>query len=162
AYDHQEVPFEKLVEELQPPRQPSRSPLVQVLFQLVQLDAAPPRLEGLEITRLPRVAERVRFDLEMHLWEEASGLRGVVAYSTDLFDAATIERLARHYGTLLEAIVADPESPIGALPMLSVAEREQLFVTWNATARRYPDDRCVHELFEEQADRRPECLAVQF
>ena len=130
---------------------------MQVLFQLVQLDDAPPPLDGLEVSRLPNVAQRVRFDLELHLWEEANGLRGVLAYSTDLFDAATIERLAGHYCTLLEAIVADPESPISALPMLSAAEREQLLVTWNATARPYPAESCVHELFEAAGGAHARC-----
>ena len=162
AYDHQDLPFEKLVEELQPQRQPSRSPLVQVLFQLVQLDDTPPQLDGLEVSRLPSVAQRVRFDLELHLCEEAKGLQGVLAYSTDLFDADTIERLAAHYATLLEAIVADPESPINALPMLSAAEREDLLLTWNATARPYPAESCVHELFEQQVKRTPDALAVEF
>ena len=162
AYDHQDLPFEKLVEELQPQRQPSRSPLVQVLFQLVQLDDTPPQLDGLEVSRLPSLAQRVRFDLELHLCEEAKGLQGVLAYSTDLFDAATIERLAAHFATLLEAIVADPESPINALPMLSAAEREELLLTWNATARPYPAESCVHELFEQQAKRTPDALAVEF
>ena len=110
---------------------------------------------------LASAGERVRFDLEMHLRMQPEGnLRGTVVYSTDLFDAATIERMVGHFQTLLNGIVADPDTKIGRLPLLTEAERRQLLVEWNDTRRDYPRDKCVHELFEEQAERTPEAVAV--
>ena len=103
AYDHQDLPFEKLVEELQPDRHLSRSPLFQVLFQLLSFSDKDLALADLEITRLPSSTQRVRFDLEMHLWQQPKNLRGAVVYSTDLFDASTIGRMVGHFLTLLEA-----------------------------------------------------------
>jgi amino acid adenylation domain-containing protein len=163
AYDHQDLPFEKLVEELQPVRHLSRSPLVQVLFQVLRFSDQDLTLRDLEVSRLPGPLGRVRFDLEMHLWqpaERANSLHGSVQYSTDLFDAATIERMVGHFLSLLEGIVADPDTRIGLLPLLTEAERRQLLVEWNDTRRDYPRDKCVHELFEEQAQRTPEALAA--
>ena len=112
---------------------------------------------------LPSVSDRVRFDLEMHLRMQSEGnLRGTVVYSTDLFDAATIGRLVGHFQRLLEGIVADPDVKIVALPLLTDAERHQLLVEWNNTARDYPADHCVHQLFEEQVERTPDAVAVVF
>ena len=163
AYDHQELPFEKLVEELNPERHLSRHPLFQVVFQLSELARSEPALPGLEVRPLAGTGRRVRFDLEMHLRiQPGLGLRGTILYSTDLFDAATIERMAGHFQTLLVGIVADPETKIGRLPLLTEAERRQLLVDWNDTRRDYPRDECVHELFEEQAARTPDAAAVVF
>jgi amino acid adenylation domain-containing protein len=160
AFDHQDLPFEKLVEELRPERHLSRSPLVQVLFQLLAFPHQGLTLRDLEVSRLPLSAGRVRFDLEMHMRQEAESLRGSVVYSTDLFDASTIERLLGHFVRMLEGIVADADQRISTLPLLSAAERQQLPVEWNDTAVAYPRDRCVHELFEEQAERTPDAVAV--
>jgi amino acid adenylation domain-containing protein len=163
AYDHQDLPFEKLVAELQPERHPSRNPLVQVLFQVLSFPDQGLSLRELEVSELPKPSERVRFDLAMHVWQSAlrgEDLRGTVAYSTDLFDGATIERLVGHFVTLLQGIVADPDQRISALPLLTEAERQQLLVTWNDTAVAYPRDRCVHQLFEEQVERTPAAVAV--
>ena len=109
AYDHQDLPFEKLVEELQPERHLSRSPLFQVVFQLLNFADQDLALEDLEVSRLPSSSQRVRFDLELHLRQQPQDLRGTVVYSTDLFDASTIERMVGHFVTLLEGIVADPD-----------------------------------------------------
>ena len=112
---------------------------------------------------LPSPDGRVRFDLEMYLWPQpARGLRGSVVYSTDLFDAATIERLLGHFQTLLAAIVADPDQRVSEVPLLSEAERRQLLVDWNGKACDYPRVKCVHQLFEEQASRTPDAVAVVF
>ena len=162
AYDHQDLPFEKLVEELQPERHVNRSPLVQVLFQLLNLSEQELTLEGLELSALPAVSPRVRFDLELHVWQQPRGLRGEVVYSTDLYEAATIERMMGHFVSLLEGIVADADQTIGQLPLLTARERQQLLVEWNDTAVDYPSDLCVHELFEQQVEKTPNAVAVVF
>ena len=163
AYEHQELPFEKLVEELSPQRHLDRSPLFQVLFQVLDYPDSRPALQGLEVEWLPDLGGRVRFDLEMHLWTQPDqGLRGSLIYSTDLFEAATIERLLGHFETLLAEIVADPDRRVSELPLSSAAERRQLLLEWNDTARDYPRERCVHQLFEEQVRRTPDAVAVAF
>jgi len=161
AYDHQDLPFERLVQELRPERDPGRSPLFQVLFQLLNFSENDLRLEGLEVSRLPATNERVRFDLEMHLWQQPGLLSGVIIYSTDLFEESRIERMVGHFHTLLESIAGDPGKRLGELPMLTADERHQLLVEWNDTAAEYPA-KCVHELFEEQAKISPDAMAVVF
>jgi amino acid adenylation domain-containing protein len=162
AYDHQDLPFEKLVEELKPERDFSRSPLVQVLFQVLCFAEKGLSLAGLEATRLPSCGQRVRFDLEMHLWQQAKKIEGEVVYSTDLFDAATIERMTGHFLTLLQAVTADADKRLSDLPLLTAAERHQLLSEWNDTAVEYPRDRCLHELFEEQVQKTPDAVALMF
>jgi len=163
AYDHQDLPFEKIVEELNPERNLNRSPLVQVLFQLLDFSDSPPQLQGVAVEWLPGLNHRARFDLEMSLWTQPDkSLRGSLVYSTDLFEAAFIERLVGHFRTFLAGIVADPGQPIGQLPLLTEAERHQLLVEWNDTRTEYPLDRCVHELFEAQVERVPDAVAVAF
>ncbi len=163
AYDYQELPFEKLVEELNPERHLSRNPLFQVVFQLLEYAGDELALLDLEASPLASVSDRVRFDLEIYLRAQPAGaLTGTIVYSTDLFDAATIERLVGHFQTLLNAIVADPDTTIGHLPLLTDAERRQLSVDWNETRRDYPRDKCVHQLFEEQAARTPDAVALVF
>jgi len=162
AYAHQDVPFEKLVEELQPERDLSRNPLFQVIFALQNAPHSTPKLYGLTLSRMDRGTTMARFDLEVHLREEAERLRGSFVYNTDLFDAATIERMAGHYQMILEGIVADPDQRLSELPLLTDAERHQLLVEWNDTSTDYPRDKCIHELFEEQAERTPDAIAVVF
>ncbi|MFZ5833576.1 MAG: amino acid adenylation domain-containing protein, partial [Planctomycetota bacterium] len=162
AYDHQDLPFEMLVEKLQPERDLSRTPLAQVLFQLLSFPEKELTLAGVEVSRLPSFSRRARFDLEMHLWEHPGSLRGAVVYSVDLFDASTIERFVEHFTTLLKEIVDDAERPISALPLMTDAERQRLLVEWNATDAPYPSDKCVHEMFEEQVQRTPDAVAVVF
>ncbi len=162
AYAHQDVPFEKLVEELKPQRDLSRSPLIQVMFALQNAPGGELALPGLEVTAQALDTATAKFDLTLSLTERPEGLRGVLEYATDLFDAATIERMAGHFTTLLEGIVAQPETPIGELPLLTPAERHQLLVQWNDTAVDYPRDQCIHQLFEEQVARTPDAVAVVF
>lgn len=161
AYDHQSLPFEKLVEELQPERDLGRSPLFQVLFQLVNFSDQDLALENLKVSRLPSLSERVRFDLEVNLWQEANQLRGMVIYRTDLFKDATIQRLISHYLTLLENLVATPDQRIGEVSLLTASEHNKLLVEWNTTRTDNPE-LCVHQLFEEQAERTPDTPAVIF
>jgi amino acid adenylation domain-containing protein len=162
AYDHQDLPFEKLVEELQPQRHLSRSPLVGVLFQLQSFSDQGLTLPGLEVSGLPQLGGRVRFDLEMHLWQEPNSVRGAVVYSTDLFDPPTIARMVGHFVTLLDGVAASPDRPVRQLPLLTEPERRQLLVEWNDTAVEYPRDKCVHQLFEEQVEQTPGAVAVVF
>jgi len=160
AYDHQELPFEQLVEQLRPERHLGRSPLVQVIFQLMDLAPAAPQLRGLAVSPYPAPSRHVRFDLELSLRPQGQGLRGEIAYSTDLFDEPTIDRLCGHFRTLLEGIAAQPERCVHELPLLTEAERRRALVDWNDTAAEYPRDRCIHQLFEDQAARSPDAVAL--
>ncbi len=163
AYAHQDLPFEMLVEKLQPERDLSRNPLVQVMFSLQNAPQSSWNLPGLTIENISLpLDETVKFDLEVNYWEISSGLEGVWSYSTDLFDATTITRIAQHFQTLLQAIVASPKTRIAELPLLSQAERHQLLVEWNNTQANYPQDKCIHQLFEEQVERTPDAVAVVF
>jgi len=162
AYAHQDLPFEMLVDELQPARDMSHSPLFQVMFVLQ--NAPVQALELSELTLSPVETENgiAKFDLTLMMEERPEGLQGTVEYNTDLFDAATIERMVGHFQTLLEGIVADPDRPISTLPLLTTAEREQLLVGWNDTEAEYPGDKCVHQWFEAQVEQTPEAIAVAF
>jgi amino acid adenylation domain-containing protein len=160
AYDHQDIPFEMVVEYLQPERSLSHAPLFQALFVLQNNRQVDFSLPGVQSRWLPPPSETTKFDLTLALFEEAGELLGSWEYNTDLFEAATIERLAGHFQTLLTAIVAQPEQPIGDLPLLTAAERHQLLVEWNETTTDYPSDKCIHHLFEEQVARTPDAVAV--
>jgi len=162
AFAHQDLPFEKLVEELNPERDMSRTPLFQIMFALQNMPAEELQLPGLTLSSFPIEIIKVRFDIEIHLWEKPEGLSGMVVYNTDLFEDATIARLMGHYETLLESIVTDPEQRISELPLLTAAERHQLLVEWNDTQADYPLDKCIHHLFEEQVKRSPEAVALMF
>jgi amino acid adenylation domain-containing protein/natural product biosynthesis luciferase-like monooxygenase protein len=162
AYAHQDLPFEKLVEELQPVRDLSRQPIFQVLLALQNVPQETLELPGLKLSRVPGEDVTAKFDLSLYLQETDQGLRGHFEYATDLFESSTIERLAGHFETLLEGIVSDADSAISALPLLGEAERHRLLREWNATAADYPADQCLHELFAEQARRTPEAVAVVF
>ncbi|HEV2860060.1 MAG TPA: amino acid adenylation domain-containing protein [Pyrinomonadaceae bacterium] len=160
AHANQDVPFERLVEELQPERELSHSPLVQVMFAMQS--AASLELPGLDASPADVHNGTAKFDLLLSMAEADGGLTGTLEYSTDLFDAATAERMLGHFRTLLEACAADPSRPLGALPMLTAPERRRLLVEWNDTAAPYPADTCVHELFERQAALTPDALALVF
>jgi amino acid adenylation domain-containing protein len=161
AYAHQELPFEKLVEALAPRRDLSRSPLMQVMFILQNAPQPGLRLGEARLRPLDVETGSAKFDLTLALEEAAGGLQGWVEYSTDLFEAATIDRLVEHYQTLLAEVVAQPEAPIAALRLLTEAERSRLLQTWNATAAAYPD-RCIHELVEAQVERTPDAPALVY
>lgn len=162
AYDHQDLPFEKLVEELQPERDLARMPLFQVAFVLQNAPMGVLELPGLTLNPLAIHTKTARFDLEVELVEKPEGLYGSFEYNTDLFDAATITRMLGHFQTLLEGIVADPEQRIADLPLLTAAERQQLLVDWNDTQVDYPQDKCIHQLFEAQVEQTPDAPAVVF
>ncbi|MFN8596434.1 MAG: amino acid adenylation domain-containing protein [Anaerolineae bacterium] len=160
AYAHQAVPFEKVVDAVQPERDLSRTPLFQVMFVLQNVPSQPITLPGLTLTHLQPESGVSNFDLTLVLEETADGLSGAIEYSTDLFDADTIERLAEHFELLLTSIVADPDRSIATLPLLADHEQHQLLIEWNATHADYAHDRCVHQLIEAQAERTPRAIAI--
>ncbi|MBZ5721324.1 MAG: amino acid adenylation domain-containing protein, partial [Acidobacteriia bacterium] len=159
AYAHQDMPFEKLVEELRPERSLSHNPLVQVFFALQNAPLEALQLKGLSLKPIETDTKTAKGDMFFSLVESPEGLRGRVEYNTDLFDAATIERLLGHYQQLLEAAVADPAVQVSRLPLLSAAERRQLLVEWNATAFDYPRQHCLQQEFEAQVARAPQAVA---
>ncbi len=160
AYDHQDLPFEKLVEELSPERDPGRNPLFQVSFVLQNATRSRLELPQLTLERLDVHSGTAKFDLSLSILETADGLKTSWEYDTDLFDADRIERMMGHLEVLLEAVVAGPEQRIGELPLLPSAEREQVLVEWNRTEVAYEGGLCLAELFEAQAERTPTALAV--
>ena len=160
AYAHQDVPFEKLVEALQLPRDLSRPPLFQVMFALQNMP--PPRLEldGLTLTPVDVETGSAQFDLTLSLTEDKDGLVAWFEYNTDLFDAATVQRLAGHYQTLLEGAARDPRQRLSRLPLLPPAEHQRQLLDWNRTDVPWRRDECFHEVFEAQVDRTPDALAA--
>ncbi len=160
AYTHQDLPFEQLVEVLQPERSLSYTPLFQVMFALD--DALVPILElpELTISSYPVEIGTAKFDLTLSMENTASGLIGVWEYNTDLFDESTIARIAKNFQTLLEGIVVNSKQKISELPLLTETERHQILVECNNTWAEYPQDKCIHQLFEEQVERSPNAVAV--
>jgi len=161
AYDHQDLPFEKLVEELQPERTLNQNPLFQVAFALQNAPRQELKLPHLDARLLRVDAGTAKFDLTLAFYERKEGLEGSVEYSTDLFDAARIERMIGHLQVLLEAVVANPGGCVSRLPLLKPFEKQQLLRDWNNTAATLPSD-CVHQLFEAHAGTRPERIAIDF
>ena len=162
AYAHQDLPFEYLVEELQPARDLSRQPIFQVAFALQNAPLGALELQGLTLSPYEADSGTAKFDLTLFGFETADGLLGWWEYNTDLFETATMQRLSGHWRQLLESIVADPERRLSELELLPDAERQQLLIEWNTTEAVYPQDLCVHELFEAQVERTPEAEAVIF
>ncbi|MFW9262285.1 amino acid adenylation domain-containing protein, partial [Nostoc sp. CALU 546] len=162
AYAHQDLPFEMLVEALQPERDLSHTPLFQVMFVLLNAPMSEIELTELSVSGLPIEITTSKFDLTLSMENTPNGLFGWWEYNTDLFDSSTIERMTGHFLTLLEAIVANPSERISQLPMLTASEQQKLLVEWNDTSVDYPQDKCIHQLFEEQVERTPDAVAVVF
>ncbi|MDF5727434.1 MAG: non-ribosomal peptide synthase/polyketide synthase, partial [Rhizonema sp. PD38] len=162
AYAHQDLPFEMLVEVLQPERDLSHTPLFQVMFVLQNTPTSQLELTGLSVSDLPIENSTAKFDLTLSMENTTTGLIGWWEYNTDLFDSSTIERMTGHFRTLLEAIVANPNERISQLPILTASEQQQLLIEWNDTAVDYAFDKCIHQLFEEQVERTPNDVAVVF
>ena len=162
AYTHQDLPFERLVEEMQPERDLSRNPLFQVMFVLQNAPLRPLELPGLALRPVDVELGAAQFDLTLHMEETAEGLSGSFEYATDLFDEPTIARMATHLRLLLDGMSATPERCVWELPLLTEAERHQLLVEWNQTDTPYPTTACVHSQIEEQAERTPERTALVF
>ena len=146
---------------MQPTRDLSRQPVFQAMFALQNTPREALQLPGLRLSRLEGELSTAKFDVTLVLTETPDGLRGTLEYATDLFGEATMQRLLGHYQLLLAALVADPQQAVGSLPLLSAAEREQLLVGWNATARAVADETLVG-LFEAQVARSPAATAVVF
>ncbi|HKI06703.1 MAG TPA: amino acid adenylation domain-containing protein, partial [Thermoanaerobaculia bacterium] len=161
AYAHQDLPFEYLVERLQPQRDLSRNPLFQLMFNLLNAPVERVASADLSLSPLESPGSAALFDLQVYVTETPRGLSTAWEYATDLFDAATVERLARHFGTLLEGITAHPEARLSELPLLGPEERSQLLTEWNATGREVPAG-LVHDWIAAQAKRTPESVAVTF
>ena len=161
AYEHQDLPFEKLVEELQPPRDVGRNPLFQTFFVLQNTPMPALRLHELTLEPLALDAGVVKFDFSLAaLPEDDGGLTLQAEYMTDLFDRATAERWLGCYRTLLEGIVRQPEQRVSELPLLHAAQRRQVVVDWNSTREEYPERGGLHELVAAQVARTPEAIAV--
>ncbi|MEM1366471.1 MAG: amino acid adenylation domain-containing protein, partial [Cyanobacteria bacterium P01_H01_bin.15] len=158
AYNHQDIPFDRLVQKLQPTRNTSFSPLFQVVFALRPNNfTSDTRWQQLSLN--PNTA---KFDLEVNLREDDEELTGYWEYNTDLFNRDTIERMCKHFTVLLAGILKNPAMSISLLPLLTNAERHQLLIEWNNTATDYPKDKCIHELFGEQVSKTPDVIAVSY
>lgn len=160
AYEHQDLPFEKLIVELKPERDLSYSPVFQVLFSVGHVGAMVPELPGLQVEPIALDRGITKFDLTVGITDRDDGLAVAFEYNTDLFGGATIGRMMAGFRTLLEGIVADPDCRVNDLPLLPEAERRQLLRDWNATQADFPRHCCVHELVADQARRAPAAPAV--
>ncbi len=162
AYDHQDLPFEMLVEALQPERNMSYTPLFQVMFGLDNEVLNEMDLEGIKATPQPLEFKKAKFDISLFIQVKEAGLTAHWEYNTDLFNSETIERMNGHFLALLEGIIANPSERISQLPLLTKSEQQQLLIDWNNTEVDYPVDKCIHQLFEEQVERTPDTVAVIF
>ena len=167
AYTHQNLPFEKLVEELQPERNLSYSPIFQVFFSIQESaatadTAAELKIEAVDGEKAGAKNETAKFDLTLSMRSQSNKLQGTLKYNTDLFAAATIERMAGHFQALLGAIAAHPTQPITELSMMTAAESQQILTEWTATAADYDQSQCIHERFEAQVEKTPDAIALTF
>ncbi len=162
AYTHQDVPFERLVELLQPERDMRHSPFFQTIFTLQNLPpTAEIALPDVQVSALEIVETAAKLDITILMWEQDGGLVGTLEYNADLFDATTIERMVTHFETLLQSAVHNVDAPILALEMVGGAERAQL-AAWNDTAASYPADATITSLFAEQVAATPDSVAIIF
>jgi amino acid adenylation domain-containing protein len=162
AYAHQDVPFEKVVEELQPERDLSRTPLFQVMFVLQNVPGRELELPELKLSGVQVTTETAKFELTLTIEEQQGKIRGSLGYRKDLFSEAGMQRMVSQWESLLTEIVSDPQRGVNELPMLSMAERQQMLVEWNRTEAGGGAEKSLVELFEEQVERSPEAVAVSF
>jgi amino acid adenylation domain-containing protein/non-ribosomal peptide synthase protein (TIGR01720 family) len=160
AYEHQEVPFERLAAELRPERTPGHSPLFQVVLSMDTPDGSASRLPGLEVEGVRPEIVTAKFDLTLSLAPSRDGLVGELTYATDLFERGTVERMAEHLGRVLAQVPADPSVRLDALELIGDDERRRMVDAWNRTARDWPRGVCIHERFAEQVRARPDDLAL--
>ncbi|MGI9072211.1 MAG: non-ribosomal peptide synthetase [Bryobacteraceae bacterium] len=157
--EHRNLPWERVINELQPERDLSRNPLFRVLFSVTP--GTPTPQSCWERANVEGSTSRAQVDLQLAIDDKPQGFEARFTYDTELFDDATIRRMAGHFQTLLEGVIANPRQSISRLPLLTPAERDQLLVEWNNTYNEYPN-RCVHQLFEEQVDRTPDATVLVF
>jgi len=162
AYDHQDVPFEQLVEHLHPERNLAYHPLFQIMFVLQNATKSELNLSGVEVSNFEISDITAKFDITMIINETEQGLTGHLEYNSDLFEGSTITRIIGHFQVLLEGIVNQPETSISELPLITKAEQQQLLVEWNQTQTEYPKHQCIHQCFEEQVTRTPNAVALIF
>ncbi len=162
ALTHEDLPFDKLVEELKAERNRERTPFFDVMFALQNVPTSGLRLAAANVQPIPLENLTARFELTLMFRELSGGLFGILEYSTELFREETIVRMIDHFRVLLAGMIANPMQHISELSLLTAPERHQLLVEWNKTQLDYPEDKCVHELFEEQVERTPDAVAVVF
>ncbi|NEQ64995.1 MAG: amino acid adenylation domain-containing protein [Symploca sp. SIO2D2] len=172
ALDHQGYPFALLVDKLLPKRDLSRSPIFQVFFILQKIEqwqklisgelSCSSDWHGIKVETYEIPIQESQFDLSLEMMPISSCLGGFFRYNTDLFERETIVRMAGHFQTLLEAIVANPQQKLSELPLLKPTEEQQILSQWNNTKTDYPSGKCIHELFEVQVERTPNAIAVVF
>ncbi len=176
ALEHQDYPFRRLTEELRPNRDLRRPPLFQTDFALHrphrfhelativlahgQIEGGPIDFGDLQVEYYDVHQQGGQLDLSVEMLETGRDLVGVFRYDPDLFELETIRRMIRHYQLLVDRLVTDPDSPVSAISLVAEDERQRMLVDWNATEAPFPDDRCVHELFEAQVERTPDAVAV--
>jgi len=162
AYANQDLPFEKLVEEIQPEREMSYHPIFQVMFVLQNTAKEITKMQGIDLELIDIDAGTSHFDVTLELEETVNGLKGAFEYNIDLFEEATIDRMIGHYQTLLGGIVQRPEEGIQNLPLLTIAEKQQILVEWNSTKEEYVDNKCINLQFEQQVEKTPEAIAIVY
>ncbi|KWB39651.1 non-ribosomal peptide synthetase [Burkholderia ubonensis] len=162
GYSRQEIPFEQVVDALKLERNLSRTPVFQVVFAYEKASSQPVNFPGLIATPVSVETHTAKFDLTLHVQDAGHGLAGSLEYNLDLFDAATIERMAEHFRRLLEAVIADSNRPLGEISLLSDAERDTLTVEWNRTDTDFgaAAEQPLHRLFEQQTERTPDAVAA--
>ncbi|MEA5552827.1 amino acid adenylation domain-containing protein [Anabaena cylindrica UHCC 0172] len=162
AYTHQDVPFEQLVEVLQPERHLNHTPIFQVMFALQNAPMGELQLSNLTVTALKSATQTAKFDLTLSMEERNGQLIGEWEYNTDLFDDSTMERMIRNFQILLSGILANPEQNIWKLPLLTTEEKHQLLIAWNQTEVNSSQNQLIYQLFEEQVRKTPDAVAVVF
>ncbi|MGW1666903.1 non-ribosomal peptide synthetase, partial [Streptomyces microflavus] len=161
AYDHQDLPFERLVDELAPDRDLTRNPLFQTMLVLRNIpDTDTWQLPDLAVEPISVEGQQAKFDLQLTVAETHAGLSAALEYRTDLFERATMERMVGHFQTLLAAVTDNPDTRLSELDMLTDAERRQILVDWNETAGGYPDTATIHRLIEERTEVCPDAVAL--
>ncbi|NHB98778.1 non-ribosomal peptide synthetase, partial [Photorhabdus stackebrandtii] len=162
AQAHQDLPFEQVVEIVQPPRRLAHTPLFQVMFAWQSNEHTDWALPGLMVSTIDQTLDTVKFDLELDMFEDNGAISGNLRYATALFDPATMERQVGYLHAVLQAMVVNPQQPIGEIDILAPAERKLLLETWNATEIPYPEALCIHQLFEQQVEKTPQTTALVY
>ncbi|KAK3817436.1 MAG: Non-ribosomal peptide synthetase module [Benniella sp.] len=162
AQNHQNIPFEQVVDIVQPPRSLSHSPLFQVMFVLQNNEESEWHLPGLDVVEIDSSYDIAKFDLTLALFESDNEILGALSYSTALFDRTTVERHVGYLSSMLQAMVGDVDRPVMSVDLLSQVERDVVLVKWNDTRQDYPDNLCIHHLFEQQVERTPQATALVF